>query len=264
MSDFSDRPLVAGSLTGIRSFKVDEYGRLRGVTVPAVFRPGENVATCPRDKTTVTGSPSVTTRLAVSGEVPAEQPKATEHRVGELGCGCGFYAYFDEDTNPHHHDGNVLALVEGYGVCAVGTRGFRAEKARLLAFIEGADARGSRLDRMAAPLYDWGAWIAGSSAALAIASGAATVPLSTTVSPWFAFLSAVPLVMIFLFYLSFRSMEVHYDRRTGDARVPATVRRNYPDVPVLSYEAALRRFPLTPPAPPSPDDPDFWMRGDLT
>lgn len=66
---------------------------------------------------------------------PEPEDDGTGHRVGSKDCTCGFYAYLDEGQNPNDHDGNVLAIVEGYGVVTYGSRGFRAEKIKVLALI---------------------------------------------------------------------------------------------------------------------------------
>ena len=40
MSDFSDRPFVAGVITGLRAFRIDLLGRLTGVVHRDVWTPG--------------------------------------------------------------------------------------------------------------------------------------------------------------------------------------------------------------------------------
>lgn len=152
MSEFNDRAFVAGSLTGIRSFKIDPLGRLTGVIHETIWLPGENVAVCRKALVltfnyggTVYGSmltdPSDIYR-SFMGLPPAtkKQPakaevEAAPHSTAGLGCQCGFYAYFDEFSNPHHLDGQIHGLIEGYGVATVGHRGFRCEKAKLQALI---------------------------------------------------------------------------------------------------------------------------------
>lgn len=152
--EFSDRPLVAGSIVGVRSFRLEWRGRLAGVSVPDVWLPGENVAECRKDhgslgyggvlhQMNITmnrmlyGYRTVTAPLT-AGPEPADKPVAEKpptHRAGDLKCACGFYAYFDNGANPHHHKGNVVGIIEGYGVVTVGSRGFRAEKATIKALV---------------------------------------------------------------------------------------------------------------------------------
>jgi len=129
-NDFSTRPFVAGALTGIRSFKVADGGQLTGVMHPHDFNPGVNVADC-----CIRHSGAFA--MTVCGQ--RHKPPAN-HRPGTLTCTCGFYAYFDRGHNQFNYPGNVLALIEGFGLMSVGARGFRAEKARLVAFIDESNA----------------------------------------------------------------------------------------------------------------------------
>jgi hypothetical protein len=145
MSDFSDRPFVAGSLTGLRTFRIDKYGRLMASQIESVWTPGENVGRCFRNLLTPQpGSMSfVLQGMAASGlfattavkkkEEPV--PPAGEHRAGLQHCSCGFYAYFDNGYNGYHQRGMIKGLIEGYGITTVGTRGFRSEKAQIKALI---------------------------------------------------------------------------------------------------------------------------------
>lgn len=152
MSEFSDREFVAGSLTGIRSFRIDPLGRLTGVSQQTVWRPGENRAECLKVTMRLGGglltqsyvdmlygaiySGSTVTVPGVSTHaVRPETPPKTKHRAGELKCTCGFYAYFDEAANEYHQKDRLLGVVEGYGVTTVGRRGFRCEKATLRALV---------------------------------------------------------------------------------------------------------------------------------
>jgi len=259
MSNFSDRPLYTGTLTGIRSFKVDDYGRLTAVNYPGVWTPGENVATCRSDAIGSIWSPLVSMMRISVETAPAEKKEAEgpKHQVASHSCGCGFYAYYDRRHNPHHDKGQVLGLVEGYGVMTVGSRGFRAEKARIVALVK---TRGAfPFDRLAARCYNRGPLLAGLAAMVFILSTVFGVSYIPKLGWWeFAFLPGV-LAGAALLYLSFRSLSVH--GRTLANRW-GLVRRNYPDVPVYrSVRAAIAAHPLTPPAPLDPDsDPDFWTR----
>lgn len=151
MSDFSDRPFVAGSLTGLRAFGVDPHGRLYGPSFDQVFRPGENVAVCRKDEANSGWMfpPLASLAFPVFGPNEPVKPEATKlaedaatskppkkpkHTLAGLGCSCGFYAYFD-GRNDYKERHRLGVVIEGYGVCTVGTRGFRAEKARPVALI---------------------------------------------------------------------------------------------------------------------------------
>jgi hypothetical protein len=245
MSEFSDRPFVAGSLVGLRAFSVDALGRLTGPAYGGIFKPGENEAEClkrddwtasyqsimnsysaavhrmvwsvgPTAPTTSFDLPvSITPALqssrgfgksgriraaydeankiietkslaeeAVEREVPPTPPEAPPHSLAGIDCTCGFYAYFD-GRNTYDEEGRVSAIIEGYGVCTLGSSGFRASKARLLALIE------------------------------------------------------------------------------PDAKTPILkLKRNYPDVPWFEHEdAAMELFPLTIEHLPDPSADDFWTRG---
>lgn len=119
-----------GSLIGYRLFKVDNWGRLRpGVyDAPYAWRPGENVAECWKRhyETAYSTRPSF---------------KRREHRAPAATCDCGFYArtvyerdYFDaafDLTDPRSV--SLLGVIEGYGRTEIGTKGFRSEKAKVLA-----------------------------------------------------------------------------------------------------------------------------------
>jgi len=147
MSEFSDVEFGAGSLFGLRAFAVDPAGRLFGPSSARIpFAPGENVAACYANRPLTVGDPAAsntfiggTVHMSTRGIVwvpgPAEsQFTARAHPAGVKDCVCGFYAYFD-GSNAYHTGHTVAAIIEGYGRCTIGTRGFRAEKARLVALI---------------------------------------------------------------------------------------------------------------------------------
>lgn len=126
--EFGQAALVAGSLIGLRSFRV-VGSELTGCVRPLAWQPGVNVAVCAIDPV------EQAMARAMRGYFPWSSPESP-HRVAGLDCTCGFYAYFDTDANPHHLPGNVLGLIEGTGRATVGSRGFRVEKARLVALIK--------------------------------------------------------------------------------------------------------------------------------
>ncbi|AKU15781.1 hypothetical protein [Luteipulveratus mongoliensis] len=190
MSDFSDRPFAAGSMFGLRAFRVDGLGRLTGVSHQSVWTPGENVAECLQDRAvniyarlqadlfnslygaggysihTTPPPTSSSTRFwssswpssrtspaalrqqadqaqrraqALIDAEQAENAEESMHTVAALDCKCGFYAYFDGSADYYEtarDEGVALAaVIEGYGVCTTGSRGFRASKARIVALI---------------------------------------------------------------------------------------------------------------------------------
>jgi len=121
--DGREREFAAGVVTGTRSFDVDKLGRLVGVAFATVWLPGENLARCmerPDPMQYFTGRQ--TWRLR-----EAERPP---HSLAE--CGHGFYGYY-EGSNDYYEPGRIMAVVEAYGETVIGTRGFRASKARIVA-----------------------------------------------------------------------------------------------------------------------------------
>jgi hypothetical protein len=243
MSDFGDRPFVAGSVTGLRAFRVDPLGRLTGVTYKDVWTPGENVATChkaPDDGMEAAYQRLLTQYLGDTYSVPSsylmgpspyrsggfvsrffnspqpapsptvsippipapgEKKPVIEHRLAGVSCQCGFYAYFDGGNDylvqpgasitygPEDKAPRIGAIIEGWGVCTIGTRGFRAEKAKVVALI---------------------------------------IPDSTK-----------------------GRLEVAFTK----------AKRNYPDALVFDTERdAVRAIPLTDPIQATPEDDDFWTR----
>lgn len=257
MSEFSDRPLVAGSITGLRSFSLDTLGRLTGVHYAEVFRPGENTAQCRKSDGRVTirvGGTSATFPFWSMATSTTNEPSPEEeaHRVAQLDCGCGYYAYFDKADNPHHKPGNVLGIVEGYGAVTVGTRGFRAEKARLVALVE-EQQRFARLRSAFLSGAWWFAW-----AILDVVLMVADLLGHHWFTALFVGLCAATCVATGVFCR--RSARKQQPGR--GSRIPAVTRRNYPDVPVYpTLPAALAAHPLTPPPAPTPEtDEDFWTR----
>lgn len=258
MSEFSDRPLIAGSIVGLRSFGVDTLGRLTGVNFKSVFTPDVNAAICRGD---TRRSPFAFLTMPHMMSLPCECPACKtpqskkNHRPGTLDCTCGYYAYFDREANPYHKDGNMLGLVEGFGNVTVGSRGFRAEKAKLVALI----------DESATPLalikrYTWQFWL-NFAAALWIIFWAV---LDLRDARWGVGGTELGLALIVLTVLIVLRNKAFLNKtRPGStSRLTPEIRRNYPAVPVYpSLSAALAEHPLTPPEKPSPDtDPEFWSR----
>lgn len=264
MSNFNDRPLVAGSIIGLRAFGVDGLGRLIGPQYPTVFTPGVNVGKCQPDSALTRMArqlSDIDIRLAYLrdhrmsrppygtggyvGAGPAEdKPEKHEHVVGSAGCKCGYYAYFDGGNDFAKPD-RVTAVVEGTGVCTVGSRGFRAEKMRLLALVIPRPVRGFNVGGGRRLSYFW--------TALLLLNIASTVRNGFAHDWWMmGFLAVCTVLAGFSLINGLTKPRVRFD----------LIRAHYPEVPVYrSRRAALKAHPLTPPEPPSPDsDPDFWTR----
>jgi len=279
MSEFGDRPFVAGSLIGVRAFDADKLGRLVGVNYPQIFTPGENTAKCFGGGLTF----FVHVMSETLGRRPGEErPKSPpQHVTAGVGCSCGFYAYYDGHSD-YSERGRVTALIEGFGVCSVGTRGFRAEKARLVALVD--DRRASRrhprwFDRLADRCRRriWPQVLAVFAAivgVLAVIAGVlagidgALVGLPLVPGGGALVASAVVVLKADFHGIDRAHPSVCDLSRCHDQRARGgsmdDVLANYPEVPVYrSLAAAIKAHPLTvpePPAKPTPADPDFWTR----
>jgi hypothetical protein len=121
--------LTLDTVTGVRAFKQDKLGRLTGVTYNRVFRPGVNRSMCDDQK----------------------------HRSGEhiADCSCGYYAYYSESAKPSFYGGTVGGIIRGSGKIVVGDKGFRAEKAELLALFPIARKTMRDPFRFFFPSYTW-------------------------------------------------------------------------------------------------------------
>lgn len=151
-------------VVGVRAFLVDAKGRLRGVTHSDVWRPGENVATCratgpelpPRpDGGSANGGFAIPPRYLDFYDplrTAANQRKAAKKRDKRLAewkaectrireeweshgldrCDHGFWAFYAPSAQ-YTSAGTVYGVVEGYGEVIIGTKGFRASKARIVA-----------------------------------------------------------------------------------------------------------------------------------
>lgn len=168
-------PLVLGGALGRRSFYLDERGVLRGITYRAPWRDGENVAQCMvtelanpmkmRASNSYGGPPWTCGGVVFEGnpDVPPEPMDGWRWaRCEGLGpdCACGFYAYHD-GTVRYAISGpgcRVQGIVEAYGRLVLGTLGYRAEKARILAVVapsrSESSARRHAMERTVADLDD--------------------------------------------------------------------------------------------------------------
>ena len=124
--DFTGPALAAGTVLGVRAFDIDNLGRLRGVTHADVFRPGENIARC---RATPQGR---WTHVPDGMTWTPDEPR--EHHPGSADCDCGYWAHYD-GTHSYESTPRASAIIEGYGLVTLGTSGFRAGKARLVALV---------------------------------------------------------------------------------------------------------------------------------
>lgn len=117
---FTDRPFAAGSLMGMRAWIIADnwasHGLLTGVYHRYPWTPDVNVATH-------------------WGPVPARGCDLIS-----LDCLCGFYAYYDGSNDYLQDrvgwsDWRIAGIIEGWGRCVVGTRGFRCQRAQIQALV---------------------------------------------------------------------------------------------------------------------------------
>lgn len=102
--------LLVGEVRGLRTFRVDDSGRLLPLYSPGCWYDGPNTAVC---------SPPTGDRRAA-------------HAVPSDDCECGFYAYGSVEATRHHHAARyVQAVVSCWGGVVAGTHGIRAEHARI-------------------------------------------------------------------------------------------------------------------------------------
>ena len=126
-------PLVAGSLYGLRTFRVEPDGMLSAVSWPYVWTNGENIAECHQTSRNTISIFSSGNRFAPVSETFAAVDKP--HDIATC-MSHGFYAYTDTGPNTFHIDEvYVQGMIEGYGVVHEGTRGFRAEKAKIVGLV---------------------------------------------------------------------------------------------------------------------------------
>jgi hypothetical protein len=154
-SEFDGRPFAAGELVGLRDFDLTADGRLTGCTVAYPWKPGENKAVCGQRHPieTIDGMrmvaphgfsmmlfnslfhQSLRAMYGSTNPYPAPLDADEDHRAGSLHCSCGFHAYTDGDSHDYGDPKRITGIIRGYGVCTEGTRGFRAEKAQLVALV---------------------------------------------------------------------------------------------------------------------------------
>jgi hypothetical protein len=139
--DFHGAPfdLAIGEVYGLRMWRMDQYGRLRarnwGNAEP--WRPGVNVAKC----VSKASDDAYSWFLRAAGFSPSgsSQPQSAPkppHETPSENCQCGFYAYTDDrhaETLSYKDSHVVLGIIKGTGRTLIGTKGFRCEKAEIVA-----------------------------------------------------------------------------------------------------------------------------------
>jgi hypothetical protein len=136
---FAGIDFAVGLVRGVRSWDVTDDGMLLGVVYHQLWTPDVNQALCRRREPIAQGYPLGAAGMLI---VPAKPPIPPEEYVPPVprhmfDCQCGFYAYYDGSNDYYRGDyavhRRVTGVVEGWGEVAVGTRGFRCTKARVVA-----------------------------------------------------------------------------------------------------------------------------------
>lgn len=167
-----ERPFAAGSVRGVRAWStpvrrpaddyvtlgIALYGEARRAEDPTgvltgqnggTWVAGENVAECQRQDPFMISLGGVQYRMNPL-TLAIESPTTPERcDVVHPDCTCGFYAYWTVDAASVTRDCNVIGVVEAYGKVTVGEKGFRAEKAKILAVAPIVDRLGDVDDSLA-------------------------------------------------------------------------------------------------------------------
>lgn len=211
MGDFEGE-FAVGVVRGLRCFSVRRNGTVPVGLVGAIhtkyaWRSGENESQCP------------------IMEVPE---LAGLHRLYH--CTCGFYAYHD-GSNEFDGSGRITGVIEGYGKTVIGTKGFRASKARIVAFLIPEVTFWDRLYRLGMLGVMLG--MLG-----LVIGGLAIGPLAVS-APW-VLLFDIPWVTasVALLLLSFTSIDKHTTGAVGP-RVARMLRQQFPNVPRYSSKAEM-------------------------
>ena len=111
MRDFSGSEPLVGEVVGLRTFRVDESGLLLPLYSGGAWYDGPNTAVC---------------------APPTGHHPRGPHQVPADDCECGFYAYGSFAAAAQHRNARyVQAVVSCWGGVVAGTKGFRAEHARI-------------------------------------------------------------------------------------------------------------------------------------
>jgi hypothetical protein len=166
VSEYGAKPLFPGAVArGMRTWQVDRAGRLYGMSYPQPWKAGENKATCYSEQAAIVtdeginqvvggcscgicAGPTTSSRITKMRQVP--------HPISSA-CMCGYYAITEGHDNEYMHTvewrfprmARIEGIVEGYGSVVIGSKGFRAEKARIVALVISPSAGGG------APLPSW-------------------------------------------------------------------------------------------------------------
>jgi hypothetical protein len=115
MDAYSGVELHVGEIRALRTFRVGAGGVLYPLFSPDPWMPGANAARCVR-------------RRMLGGALSTERT----HEVPGTDCTCGYYAYGSVEAASEYPNAEyVLAVVSCWGHLVAGTRGIRAQYARI-------------------------------------------------------------------------------------------------------------------------------------
>jgi len=177
---------------------------------------------------------------------------------------CGFYAYFDDDPVNENYGGQVVGLIEGTGIATVGRKGFRSEKAKIVALVKHPPNKHRKIDALAWAIqrHNWVETAIIPAGVTALLGTIVLVVFGAFVHVLWAFPLPLAALCIWTVWSSFRELDLPVEGESVE--VPwDLIERNYPDVPIYpSISAAIKAHPLSePPALPSPETcDDFWER----
>ena len=295
-----DGALVLGTITGHRVFNIDKLGRLRSPVQNTIIIPGENRAECeyrphrtghkftmehltPEQRKEMEGyrddlsKPYPDPGWYVPGEEKTQTKLRTDEqieqlvnsqygkkRAGALNCSCGFYSYFSPNER---FSGTIDAVIEGWGIVTIGTKGFRSEKMRVLAMARPYNPIGAFFARQGQRIpstVGWGSLFAG------IAAGVTGLITAAIIPTWISLVLFV-LAPFFGLVANARATYERWISKPYDAPSRWTLMKRfektkklYPEITIYPSRKALHRaHSFTQPEPPkipTPDDADFWTR----
>lgn len=143
----ADFDFTVGEVYGLRVWRIDDFGRLRALHVQtaAPWRPGINEAACiaEHDGSQVWYSGGLI--MTVPGSYTYYSTGANSakrrgcKRVPNEKCRCGFYAYTSishTELSKAQEPDHILGMVRGSGRTLIGSKGFRSEKAEVVALLD--------------------------------------------------------------------------------------------------------------------------------
>lgn len=128
-AEFAGLDFALGTVRGFRTWNVDIAGKLSPLHQTGQWVPGENRAVC-RAYGSKEKVPEIEGETFSDRQVRVKEWQRNHEMIE---CQHGFYAYFDGTNLQADYKPTVNGVIEGYGEVLIGTKGFRASKARILA-----------------------------------------------------------------------------------------------------------------------------------